>query len=693
MTRLAEDRERPEEAPEEKKKPVDIADFYLERRPELEPTEFRDGFTVKTVLGALFVAVLMMPGAIYLGLLVGQNLGPAGQWTTIILFTEVCRRSFTVLTRQELYMIYYMAGSINYMAGGLMLAGGAFAWLIWAQYVVQSPHATTFGIVNDIPKWYAPPIGSEAYVKRTFIHRDWLVPILILIGTNVLGRLQWVGLGYFLFRTTSDVERLPFPMAPIAAQGATALAESSEEAESWRWPVFSVGTMIGLVYGFFYVSIPVITSGFLADPLTLIPIPFIDLMKNTEDVLPAGRFALGTDLGPIFWGFVVPFPIVVGTFIGSMVSNLFFSPILYRLSYDPATATSSIFPTWSKGMSLIQSEMTLNFDLFMSIGIGVALAIAVVGVHTVASTLLKARVQRARGEQGHGFGDVPKGRGDFPIWAALAAWSFSTLCYVVLAHALVPKFPLKFLIGFAFLWTPLISYMSARMYGFIGQPLQIPYVQSATFILSGYKGIDIWFAPMPIFDNGWAAAQFREVELTGTKMISVVKAEIFLLVLMLVFSFTYWSFFWRSSQIPSSQYPYAQAWWPLNAFYTCLWATATDPNTADRPTFLMQALKFPVMGYSGAGMLGVYAVFVALKIPALWFYGFAYGFTASTYLCTPMFVGAMLGRYYFARRFGVARWARYTPVLAAGYTCGVGLIGMVSIGLTIIFKAVRSLPF
>ncbi|MCJ7821675.1 MAG: hypothetical protein MUQ26_01095, partial [Armatimonadetes bacterium] len=123
MTRLAEDRERPEEAPEEQKR--DITDFYLERRPELEPTEFKDGFTLKTVLGALFVAVLMMPGAIYLGLLVGQNLGPAGQWTTIILFTEVCRRSFTVLTRQELYMIYYMAGSINYMAGGLMLAGGA----------------------------------------------------------------------------------------------------------------------------------------------------------------------------------------------------------------------------------------------------------------------------------------------------------------------------------------------------------------------------------------------------------------------------------------------------------------------------------------------------------------------------------------------------------------------------------------
>ena len=121
--------DRDEEGREEKEE-VSIANFYLERRPELEPKEFRDGFTLKTVLGALFVAILMMPGAIYLGLLVGQNLGPAGQWTPIILFTEVCRRSFTVLTRQELYMIYYMAGSINYMIGGMMLAGGGLAGLL-----------------------------------------------------------------------------------------------------------------------------------------------------------------------------------------------------------------------------------------------------------------------------------------------------------------------------------------------------------------------------------------------------------------------------------------------------------------------------------------------------------------------------------------------------------------------------------
>ncbi len=682
MTGLAEQEDRLDAAIEKK---ADAGEWYLERREDLEPKEFAEGFTLKTILGALFVGVVMMPGAIYLGLMVGQNLGPAGQWTTIILFTEIARRSFTVLTRQELYMIYYMAGSITYMVGGLALAGGAFAWLIWAQYLVNSPAARQFDIADKIPTWYAPPLGSTAYVERTFFHHDWTIPILLLLFGNVMSRMQWIGLGYFLFRTTSDVERLPFPMAPIAAQGATALAEVSEEKESWRWQVFSVATMIGMVYGFFYVAIPVITSGFLADPLKLIPIPFIDLVPNAEDALPTGRIGIGTDIGLIFWGFVLPFPIVVGQFVASMFTNFLFSPILFR-------AHPEMFPTWSRGMNLLQSQITLDFDFYMSVGIGISLAIALIGVYTVMGHLLKARVQRATGG-GRTYRDIPGGRGDFPIWAALGAWSFATVAYVLVAHALVPKFDLKFLLIFAFLWSPLVSYISARLMGLTGRPISIPYVLQATFILSGYKGVDIWFAPIPYYDHGWAAQSFREVELTGTRMRSVIKAEAFLLVLMLTSSFIYWSFYWRSSQIPSSQYPYAQTYWPLNAFYQCLWASATAETGANQPIFLLRAIKFPIIGYAGVGALVSYVALILLRVPSLWFYGLASGFVIWTVDVIPLFIGAMLGRYYFARRFGTERWMRYAPVLAAGYTCGVGLIGMVSIGLTIIFKAVRSLPY
>lgn len=682
---MAEDRDKEQEAGQE---PEDAGQFYMERRPDLEPTEFRDGFTLRTLMGALFVAAVMMPGSIYLGLMVGQDLGPAAEWTTIILFTEIARRSLTVLTRQELYTMYYMAQALIHKQTMFALAGGAFAWLIWAGYIVNSPAADKFKIAEQLPTWFAPPLGSEAYVERTFFHQHWVIPIALVVGRNILDRMQWVGLGYFLFRTTSDVERLPFPIAPVAAQGATALAEVSSEEGSWRWSVFSVGTMVGLIYGVFYVGIPVITSGFLAEPLSLIPIPFIDLMKNTEDVFPAGRIGIGTELGLVFFGFVLPFPLVAGQFIGSVISNFIFAPALYRMNPD-------LFPTWQKGMSLIQSEMTLNFDMYLSIGIGIGLSIALIGIHTVMAGTIRGRMQRWGRQMLSSYRNVPEGRGDFPLWIALGLWSLSTITYIVVCHILVPDFPLVFLILFAFFWTPLISYMSARMLGLTGQPLRVPYVAQATFILSGYKGVDIWFAPVPFFDHGWAAQAFREIELTGTRITTIIKAEAVIITLMLISSFTYWSFFWRSSPIPSAQYPYAQTMWPLNAFFQCLWATATrapEPGQ-EQPTFLIQALKFNIIAYSGVASLVLYSAFSVLKIPALWFYGLLAGFSQQMFIYIPMFIGGCLGKYYFAPRFGVRRWMQYAPVLAAGYTCGLGVLGMGTIGLTIIFKAVRSLPF
>ncbi|RYG64245.1 hypothetical protein EON80_19585, partial [bacterium] len=54
--------------------------------------EFYDGFSWKTVIGALFIGFIMMPGSIYLGLIAGQGMGPAAEWVTIILFMEIARR-------------------------------------------------------------------------------------------------------------------------------------------------------------------------------------------------------------------------------------------------------------------------------------------------------------------------------------------------------------------------------------------------------------------------------------------------------------------------------------------------------------------------------------------------------------------------------------------------------------------------
>jgi hypothetical protein len=510
--------------------------------------------------------------------------------------------------------------------------------------------------------------------------------VLLLIG-QVLGRMQWIGLGYPLFRATSDIERLPYPFAPIQAQGATALAEVSQERESWRWPVFSVGAMIGMVYGTLYVFVPIITGAVLTEPVQLIKIPFIDLTPNTEGVFPAARIALGTDLGAVLAGFVIPYPIVVGGFTAAMISNFIFTPTLFRVTGGGA------FEHWAPGMNLIQTEIATGIDFWMSVNIGISVAFAVIGLFIVARALLKPRGTRTAHRA-----PIPEGRGDFPIWAALLAWGFSATFYVVLAHVLInivprkppdEQFPLWILIVFGLLWSPLNSYVSARLVGMTGRPIGIPYLAQASFILSGYKGVDIWFAPVPLYDYGPVTQKFREIELTGTRFISIIKAEAFMLFLMLFCSFIFWSFFWRLGPVPSSSYPYAQTWWPLSATWQCLWATATRE---DNP-WLLRALKPTLMGTGLGGALVLYAGLGMFRVPVMWFYGLAAGFQGNTSYYIPQFVGAMLGRFYFGHRFGLHQWRLYGPVLLAGYACGTGLVGMAGIALAIILKSVRVLPF
>ena len=89
------------------------------------PTRFREGFTARTVAGAFFVGFIMMPGAIYMGLIAGASLGAAAEWVTIILFSELARRSFSSLTRQEIYLIYYIAGGLAGVIGGTHVGRGA----------------------------------------------------------------------------------------------------------------------------------------------------------------------------------------------------------------------------------------------------------------------------------------------------------------------------------------------------------------------------------------------------------------------------------------------------------------------------------------------------------------------------------------------------------------------------------------
>ena len=637
------------------------------------PDHFEEGFDWKAIVGAIFIGFLMMPGSMYLQLVIGTGIGPAARWVTIILFAEVAKRSFTELKQQEIFILYYMAGAA---------LASPFQGLLWNQYLIQSDAARMLGLTEYIPMWVAPSLESTSLIERTFFHDDWMVPILLLIGSQLIQRIDHFGLGYALYRFTSDVEKLPFPMAPVGALGIMALAESTEEKQkSWKWRIFSIGGVIGLAFGGIYVLLPTVSGLLLSEPIRLIPIPWVELTRQTEGVLPAVATGIQLDIGLIFIGMVLPFWAVIGGLVGLLITFVA-NPILY---------SKGILHRWHLGMGTVDTIFANNFDFYMSFGIGLGLAIAFVGIWSVLRSLRK-KGSANRGSLKDLF-HPPPGRGDFNFWISIGIYVFSTLAYVGLCVWLVPNFPWIFFLGYGFIYTPIISYITARMEGIAGQFISLPLVREASFIAGakffGYQGIEIWYAPIPIHNYGEATVHFRQIELTGTSIRGIIKAEIVVFPVVMVASLLFSQFIWRLAPIPSSNYPYAQELWHLQALNTLLMQT----STLEGNSLFFQALNGGyVLTGLGFGLI-TYTLLALLGLPVLLIYGVVRGLGQSApHGFILEVVGALLGRFFFLKRYG-AKWRQYAPVLLAGFSCGMGLTGMFAMGFALILKSLGRLAY
>jgi hypothetical protein len=637
------------------------------------PAHFEEGFDWKTIVGAIFIGFLMMPGSMYLQLVIGTGIGPAARWVTIILFAELAKRAYSELKQQEIFLLYYMAGAA---------LATPFQGLMWNQYLVQSDAARMLGVTEFIPTWVAPALESDSLVERTFFHRDWLIPILLLVGTQIIQRVDQFGLGYALFRITSDVEKLPFPMAPVAALGTMALAESTEDKQkSWKWRLFSIGGVIGLAFGAIYVLLPTVSGLILMEPIRLIPIPWVELTGHTEDVLPAVATGIQLDLGLVFIGMVLPFWAVIGGVIGIIIT-IVANPILYK---------NGILTRWHPGMETVDTIFANNFDFYMSFSIGLGLAIAFIGIWHVVGSFRKSDASK-KGSLRDLF-QPPEGRGDFNFWISIGIYVFSTISYVLLCLWLVPNFPWIFFIAYGFIYTPIVSYITARMEGIAGQFVSLPLVREISFIAGakyfGYQGIEIWYAPIPIHNYGEATVNFRQIELTGTSIRGIIKSEIVVFPIVMSASLLFSQFIWRLAPIPSSAYPFAQEVWHLQALNTLLMQSSTLEGSAA----FYQALNFVyVLAGVGLGVI-VYAILTLFGLPIMLVYGMVRGLGQTLpHAHILELAGALLGRFFFFKRYG-AMWRQYAPVLLAGFSCGMGLTGMFAMGVTLILKSLGRLAY
>lgn len=673
--------------------PLGLADIQSDVSDAWQNEPFQSGFTRNVVAGAFFIAIVMMPGLIYMGLMVGTNIGSGAEWVTVLLFLELGRRSFQKLKRQELIIIHHMAATLTGAMGGVMLAGGVFANLIWHQYLKQSDAYRNFNLTDQMPQWFAPSI--DVLKDRTFLAEAWMPAMIVAIVGLVLYRLQFFGIGYLVYRLTSDVEKLPFPLARIGAEGATALAESEdEEKDSWRWNVFSLLGVIGAVWGLVYMGIPAISSALFGTRVALIPIPFLDLTEYTQSFMPSAATAVGFNLALIVLAFVIPWRVVVGTALTCILCQVILPPFLYRWG---------LHRQWQRGFSALDTQIANSLDLWLSVGIGAALSVALTGVWMAVRA-----TQRAK-RDGHTTGgydwsklwNPPEGRGDFPFWLSIVFFIGAGAGYVVLVNGIInlgwlggiakpagERFPVWILCAFAFLWTPINTYIHARLIGIAGQHVAIPFVREGSIFVSGYRHPDVWVAPLPVSDFGYVANLFKQIELVRVRFTSLFKVEILSVVVLTLAGFLYWSYLWSLGSVPSEAYPYAQEMWPFFAKNQALWASALGEGN----TMMQDALDWKVIGTSCAAFCGLFAALSVAGIPLAYYFGAVGGVGQFPYIAITMLIGLGV-RYYVSRRLGAENVRRYAPVMMAGFSAGFGIAGMLVVAVVLVKSAVSALMY
>jgi len=116
-------------------------------------------------------------------------------------------------------------------------------------------------------------------------------------------------------------------------------------------------------------------------------------------------------------------------------------------------------------------------------------------------------------------------------------------------------------------------------------------------------------------------------------------------------------------------------------------------STIEGNSLFFQALSASsLLSGFGFGVI-TYMVLTLFGLPILLIYGVVRGLGQSApHGLILELIGAMLGRFFFLKRYG-AMWRQYAPVLLAGFSCGMGLTGMFAMGLTLILKSLGRLAY
>ncbi len=638
--------------------------------------EFKQGFTWKSALALIIASAVFLPIDTYLVLVSGATISGAAVYILVILFTELATFIGVRMTKQEITIVFVLAGAA---AGSAVYLGMVFrqyfatSFLTWS---FKDPY-TGKPLPELIPPWWAPPYYSDAAYMRTFFHWDWFIPMIVAnMQLGLFWILQEVGLAIICSQIFIEAQPLQFPLAQVNAQLITTLSERDVK----RMKYFTVAAIAGGAYSIVVYGLPTLTLGMFNVPMQIIPIPWVDFTSGfygIEQFMPGALFGIATD--PLSWavGLLLPLDTLAYMLIGSLAIWTFgnWLSLTYFRDFFPQWVAE-----WRRGMnlSLVWQRSYLRVWVFPSVGFIFALAFITIvrGWRSfVAAFKALAKLTFSSATSATGFPSLSK---------VLAIYLTGAIGSLIFFGLLVPDFP----IWVAALVIPLSFVMaiaSTRARGETGLIINVPYMWNILVLFSDYPKVDAWFFSPNI--GGTSAPLWVEgiktAYLTETKPIDFFKAYALTVLLYQVFSFVYVSFFWSIAPIPSSQYPYTMAAWPVQIISQSIWISRE----------IAANITAVVNSFVGMLLIGVVGILLNryLSLPFS-FVGLVTGTTTVVPYPMAMFLGGLVGKI-VEKYVGREIWINYKTVIVAGIACGVGVTTGIIGSITLMSKSAWIKPF
>jgi len=626
----------------------------------LHKSERVSPLTWRSLAGILYAGVVLLPAVLWLYFSTGSLIvASTAMYTTALLFGELARLS-KPLTKQELFIIMY-GGTVA--AGEFLITAG----FVFSAYFRSSPIAAQFGLTEAIPNWLVPPLTSPAITQRNLMHPDWILPIIVVTSGVLLAKICDVSLGFLARHLYIEVEELPFPMQQVEAQ--VCLTMAAKESKKIR--IFTLSAIIAMAYAAILYALPFISYAILGWPMVAIPQPWIDLNRLVGWILPGASFGVATGLTVFAMGFILPFNVIISMFIGSVSFYFVGNTLLVNWG---------LFTEWFPGMSVSDAWTRSVLGFWASPMIGLIIAAAILPLVRHPGNFVKTFRDLLK------MPTVAKRGGSISLKIIMALFLLTTLGSVLFVWMLVPGFRswVWVLILLSVGWTFIFTFASARAIGVTGMGPIAPYsptlyVREASYIATGYTGVDIWFAPLVVSSGGaFMCAVFKTAKLTNTNPIDYVKAYFIAFFIALIMGYIYVSAFWRIAPMPSALFPCP--FWPLTATIQSLFITRS--LELFNPTLLI-----------GAATVGS-ILFLIIEIGhlPLSLMGLALGPTLPIPFTVSYMIGAIAAKL-MERRMGKEWFQTNRTIIVAGIFTGVGLTVALSTAIALIARSMWALPY